>query len=305
MKWSSEQIERIFDDLYDGVYVVDTHCRIIFWNKSAQSLSGYLPVEVLEKCCSTNLLSHVSQDGIELCHHGSCPMVRCMKTGESINEEVYLHHKDGHLVPVIARIYPLYNHAEQIIGAIQIFRDNQQSHDHLRRIQELERLALLDPLTEIGNRRLFHKNLMALLNSLNRYGEAFGVILTDIDHFKKINDTYGHQAGDQILVSVAKTLANALRSTDSVYRWGGEEFFSIVKCVDASQLRAITDKLHQVISQIRIGENSSRKQLTVSSGATIALADDTIDTVIARADKLMYQSKKLGRNRISLFPVAA
>lgn len=305
MKRISKQIARVFNDLYDGVFVVDAQRRIVFWNKSAHEISGYSPEETVGKICTKNILSHVSKDGIELCRSGSCPMKYCMQTGDSINSEVYLHHKNGHLVPVVARTSPVYSDAGRLIGATQIFRDERQYRSQHQRIRELERLALLDPLTEIGNRRLLHKNLSSLLNGLYRYGEAFGVILTDIDHFKRINDTYGHQVGDLVLVSLAKTLSSSLRSTDSVYRWGGEEFFSIVKCVDAKQLLVTTDKLHQMISQIRIRENNSNERLTVSSGATVALVDDTVESIIARADQLMYQSKAQGRNRVSLFPVAA
>jgi diguanylate cyclase (GGDEF)-like protein len=113
-------------------------------------------------------------------------------------------------------------------------------------------MALLDPLTKLGNRRYGQMNLSGKLREFKRYGWPFGVLFIDIDKFKAVNDTYGHDAGDRVLRLVAATIRNGLRSSDVVVRWGGEEFVAIVASVDEEKLRHVGEKLRVLVERSSI-----------------------------------------------------
>ncbi len=128
----------------------------------------------------------------------------------------------------------------------------------------------------------------------------FGILFIDIDHFKDFNDTYGHLLGDKVLRLVANTLRNNLRVTDSCGRWGGEEFIAVVYDLDLSGLARVAEKLRATISQTTVQEKDLELGVTVSIGSTLLRAADTFPSLIDRADKLMYESKKAGRNCVTV-----
>jgi diguanylate cyclase (GGDEF)-like protein len=142
--------------------------------------------------------------------------------------------------------------------------------------------------------------LPARLNEFERYGWLFGVFFMDIDHFKNINDRYGHEAGDRALRMVATTITNGLRSSDTMSRWGGEEFIAFFPNVDADQLLYIANKLRILVETSSIFLEGNKIEATISIGATIARKEDAAITLMRRVDELMYRSKTEGRNRVSL-----
>jgi len=122
----------------------------------------------------------------------------------------------------------------------------------------------------------------------------------DLDHFKKVNDSYGHDVGDRVLQTIAKTLSHNMRSSDFAGRWGGEEFIMVTSQSELSDLNQIGRKMLSLIRHSSVEMSSGVLQVTVSIGGTLARVGDNPDTLISRSDNLMYQSKKEGRNRITL-----
>ena len=167
-------------------------------------------------------------------------------------------------------------------------------------IAELRMLSLADPLTGLPNRRQLEAVLDARLAAMRRNGIAFGVMFLDIDHFKRCNDTHGHQAGDAVLATVARTLFASVRPFDTVGRWGGEEFLGVFPRISRETLHEIADRLHNLVAATRAEFEGTVISVTVSIGATLANEGDDIETLIARADALMYRSKEQGRNRVTL-----
>lgn len=291
--------KNLLDNLYDGIYFVNRDRKIMYWNKSAERLTGYKSCEVVGTYCWENDLIHVSDKGISLCKE-FCPVVKAITNGHLHEVEVYLHHKDGQRVPVLIRVIPIRDSNGEIVGAAEILSDNSSKVAIFQGIGELQKLALLDPLTEAGNRRYAEINLNARLEEMCRYGWPFGVLFIDIDHFKTINDVCGHDIGDRVLKMVAKTLLNSVRSFDVLSRWGGEEFIAIIVNVDEDQLYSIANKLRILVEQSRLYVDSKIIKVTISIGATLARPGDTVDTLLKRADQLMYHSKTSGRNCISM-----
>jgi diguanylate cyclase (GGDEF)-like protein/PAS domain S-box-containing protein len=293
-------LSEILDNLFDeAVYFVDIDRRITFWNKSAERLTGFKSDEVIGSRCMDNVLTHVDDQGRRLCLDG-CPLSLVMEDGHVRESEVYLHHKDGHRIPIRARILPIVGQSGDIVGGIEIFTDRRQSRDLIDRMQELEKLALLDQLTQLSNRKHIESELAALFKMQERLGISFGLLFVDIDHFKRINDTYGHGTGDLVLKMTAKTLASSVREFDLVGRWGGEEFVVIARAKNGEDLFAVAERLRVMVGQSYIDHSDERIHATISVGATMALMGEEPCDLVRRADGLMYRSKEAGRNRTTM-----
>jgi diguanylate cyclase (GGDEF)-like protein/PAS domain S-box-containing protein len=292
---------QILDGLDDGVYVTDAERCIVYWNRAAERITGYAAREVVGSHCSDNILIHVDADGTQLCT-GPCPLAGALADGKFREHDVFLHHRDGHRVPVHVQVQPLVDPHGGRVGAVEIFRDSSGRLADLQRLEELQALAYIDPLTGIGNRRFAEQTLAARLEELRRYGWSFAVLFIDIDHFKDVNDAHGHDSGDAVLRMIARTLAGSLRSFDFLGRWGGEEFLAIVPMQLDNQLAPLAGRCRALAERSSLSVGPRHVQVTVSIGATMAFSSDTVASVIARADDLMYQSKTAGRNRVTLSP---
>lgn len=169
-----------------------------------------------------------------------------------------------------------------------------------------EELATLDPLTGISNRRAFHDKAEDLWNMSRRSGRALSLMLFDIDRFKEINDAHGHAAGDAVLVAIARTLGENIRSQDVAARWGGEEFIVLLPETGLAEATALAERLRAAIAGMRLVHGDTSLAVTASFGVaerTVGQAD--LDALILAADKCLYAAKAGGRNRVSPAPASA
>lgn len=292
--------KQILDHIHDGVYFVDTDRKILYWNAGAERITGYSAEEVIGSRCSDNILVHVDGKGTELCHD-FCPLMMAMGDSMEHQSDVYLHHKNGHRVPVSMQVRSLQNDEGQVIGCIETFRQIMNGHD-LHYVEELEKASLLDPLTQLANRRYIEMKLSSALEEFRRYEVPFGIIFADIDHFKDINDRHGHLMGDDVLKMIARALSSNVRTTDLVGRWGGEEFLIIASHVTLQNLSTLAEKLRTMIEKSFLNMQGMLVQTTMTFGGTMVRHGDTDVTLIQRADSLMYRGKESGRNRIEIEP---
>ncbi len=290
--------KRILENLFDGVYFVDRRRRITYWNKGAERISGFKPSEVLGRSCADNLLMHVDNAGTVLCSSG-CPLRATMQDGEVREVEVFLHHAEGHRVPVVVRATPLRDEQGEIVGAVETFSDNSNMIEALKRVDQLNQEAHQDPLTGIGNRRYIEMKIKTSLAEFNQNYQPFGLLMLDIDRFKRVNDEYGHDVGDQVLKMIASTIEKNIRTTDNIGRWGGEEFLVLVHNLDLNHLHWISDKLRALVASSYLPVSGKLVQVTVSVGATLVKPADTLATLVKRADRLLYKSKAEGRDRVT------
>jgi diguanylate cyclase (GGDEF)-like protein/PAS domain S-box-containing protein len=289
----------LLDNLYDGVYFVDRDRQITLWNKAAEKITGFTRGEVLGKRCADNLLRHVDHRGNSLCE-GACPLSYTLLDGQPRSASVFLHHKDGHRLPVAIGIAPITNNQQEIIGAVEIFRDDSATVAALEHLKELEDLAYLDGLTKIANRTYLENFIVGKFNEFRRLGWSFGVIFIDVDKFKQVNDTFGHQTSDQVLKMAAQTLVKNCRSFDLVGRWGGEEFLCVIsKLKDPDQIMNIAERLRALVESAWVSLPGCSLHVTISLGVTLARLPDTPETLIKRAEGLMHRSKAAGRNRVT------
>lgn len=292
--------DSIIKNLYEGVYVVDSNRKIVFWNSGAEKITGYMSKEVVNAHCYNNILRHVDSNGNELCHNG-CPLHHTLQTGEINENDVFLHHKLGHRVPVSVKTMPLYDNEGNIVASIEVFTDSRFKKDNFEENRKLKELLVVDPLTEIYNRRYLDFHLENVIRENDKFDVAFGVLFFDIDLFKNVNDTYGHIVGDGVLKTIAATIKSNLRGDDIVGRWGGEEFIAVVRRVDEKSLKILAEKLRLLCASSVYDHNSEISiSVTVSIGGTVYTNGETMNELIERADNYMYQSKQTGRNKSTI-----
>ncbi|MDX9692348.1 MAG: sensor domain-containing diguanylate cyclase [Acholeplasmataceae bacterium] len=292
--------QNLVSHLFEGVYVVDNKRMIIFWNEGSERITGYSAEEVVNKYCFNNLLQHVDQSGKQLCF-GGCPLHHTLQTGEMQQNHVFLKHKDGYRVPVSVKSLPIYDDQKQVVGAIEIFTDERFQRNVFLENETLKDELMKDPLTQIANRRYFEFSLNQVVNQFKTFNKKFGVLLFDIDHFKTINDDYGHLIGDEMLKIVAKSLVSNIQKSDLISRWGGEEFIGLFDVESENDLFSIADRLRIIVSKssYKLSDNKDL-QVTISIGGAIIKDGILPKNLIDKADQGLYQSKKNGRNQVTI-----
>lgn len=286
----------LLDQMSDGVYFVTLDRRITYWNGGAERITGYSAEEVLGHSCAEGILRHVNGAGRQLCVQG-CPLLAVMQDGKPREAHVYLHHKDGNRVPVLVRGQALRDSEGEIVGSVEVFSTrvaNPYAGDKHGRKDDS-----LDSVTGLSSRRFGELHLQTLMKAVAESAITLGVLYVDADHFKDVNDTFGHKTGDAVLRMVGQSLANGLRRGDIPVRWGGEEFLALLPGIDAAGLAAVAERIRMLVENSWIQQSETQVRVTVSVGATMASPIESIDDVVDRADRLMYTSKRAGRNRVT------
>lgn len=291
---------QILDHLYDGLYVVDQERKIVYWNPAAERITGYSSAQMVGRHCFDNLLNHVDAAGCSLCH-GRCPLVATMGDGDAREALVYLRHESGSRLPVEVRASALRDAEGNIVGAVEAFQDGRRRETMGRRLDELERLAEMDALTQVGNRRCFDRTLASAMMDFASGRRALSVLILDVDRFKNINDTYGHPGGDRALQTIARTIASAVREEDIVARIGGEEF-AVITTIDGPEgLTGLAQRIGALIRTTHpLFADGTRIAVTASLGGAIAQTGELPADLLRRADEALYSSKQNGRDRFTL-----
>ncbi|MFG1357381.1 sensor domain-containing diguanylate cyclase [Xanthobacter pseudotagetidis] len=179
-------------------------------------------------------------------------------------------------------------------------RISAQSSQHAKDLGDLRRIAESDALTGLLNRRAFLAEAGLALSG-TRANDTVGLLMVDIDHFKRVNDTYGHKAGDLVLATVGAAVAEVVRGSDRAARIGGEEFVILTRDVDAAGLLALAERLRAAIGHRDLDVGAARIRVTASIGATLAAPEDRdIGDVMERADRALYAAKRAGRDRVTM-----
>lgn len=198
--------------------------------------------------------------------------------------------------------------AAVLAAATALIKANRQLEDELANTkQEIEiqqqqlestiAVSRTDPLTGIANRRAYDAAIEEQFREFQEQGTTFGLIMLDVDHFKKFNDEHGHQAGDEVLRGVAEVLKATMRTTDVVARFGGEEFCALLPATNIEETKVAAERLRAAIAEARFEFEGKQLQVTASVGAATAIESDTTDLLLKRADEALYDAKKNGRNR--------
>ena len=289
----------LLDTLFEGVYVVDRDRRIIYWSPGAEALTGYAAQETVGKVCSLDCRAPSDEAACLLCNT-SCLFTPALQSGKSGQAEMTFQHKNGRRITVNARVAPVRDSAGEIVGALQVFTDITRVRAIERRAVELEKLAFRDFLTGLPNRRYTDHKVQQAVEDCRDFGRSYGLLMIDLDHFKRINDDHGHFAGDALLQALARSMELGLRAHDMVGRWGGEEFLVLAADATLDSLAELAERCRTIIGGCSIDCSGSRLHVTASLGATMIEKHDNAERAIGRADSLMYCSKKKGGNCCTL-----
>ncbi len=295
----------LLDCLFDAVYTVDTRNRITYWNNSCQRITGYSADEVMgqdyhlfmfsepdagsgsdNSTTKTNSIGSPAKSGIEI----------VLKTGMPGTWKGYMRRKNGQRIPVESHISPIPDENGNIIGAIEVFRDisaHVALEDAHRQVLHLSRR---DQLTGLYNRTATAEMLKAELERAVRYKQQLSVVMIDIDHFKRVNDTYGHDIGDKVLAKIGSILRYNVRQPDIVGRWGGEEFLLIAPGSDAHSAAQLAQRSREYIHQTKF--DGIPKPITASFGVAQLDQQQSHDKLLYAADMALYQAKNSGRNKV-------
>lgn len=279
---SRKQYLELAENAPIGIVTCDLEGKIIYTNQKTLEILGSPDIEETKKI---NLLTFPL-----LVSHGlSQKLQRCLQSNESVACEMDYESKWGKRVWLRIHIKPQVD-TNGVIGA-QVIIDDVTERKKLE--MELRHLSVTDVLTETYNRRYIIQKLEEEIGRARRTGREFSLIMLDIDHFKSVNDRFGHNTGDLVLKSVAEVIGKRLRRIDTLARWGGEEFVILLPETTVNNAAILAEELRESLSRMEIPGVGG---ITVSFGIAGYCPEDTVDTLVQRADDLMYEAKKAGRN---------
>ena len=288
---NSEKRSRLLaENAWEVIWTMDLDGKITYVSPAVERMRGITPEEAMRQSLdeihppesAASVADYYRQVFAAIEAGTEPPMFR----GEN---EYY--RKDGSIMTGELQVIPHLDGSGKVIELIGVTRDISE-----RKVfeAELRNLAVTDTLTGVWNRRHGTELLTADL-SARRPGQALSLLMLDIDHFKTINDTFGHQAGDHVLIEIASRLRRSLRGSDMVARWGGEEFVVLLRdCALPDALR-LAEEIRAAIAELPFGTMGS---LTVSVGVAEAHAGEDLTTWLERADQALYRAKRAGRNEV-------
>ncbi|MDM7322877.1 MAG: diguanylate cyclase [Gammaproteobacteria bacterium] len=296
----STMARQLLGALNEGVYGVGPDGRCTFINPAALRLLGYASeAEVLGK--DNHALFHRWRADGTFYPEEQCPIHQTLQDGQARQaEDEWFWRKDGTGLPVSLRVSPV-GGDDGIRGAVVAFHD---ITERKRLLETLRHQATHDELTGLVNRRHLFE-LAEREHARIRRGQASpaAIIMVDVDHFKRINDTYGHLAGDAILRHLGQFLCAKLRTTDIAARYGGEEFILMLPSTDLDAALRLAARLREEAAASTVYSDGQPLHFTLSLGLTALTAQDpSLDVAIARADEALYRAKMGGRNRIEVDP---
>ena len=288
--------QMLVENMHDAVMFVDNSLQITFWNHGAERLTGLAADAVVGRQWLPKLIEMLNDRGLVI-PDGECPVAHAVSNSVQLVRRHTITGRGGGEVQVNVHIIPVVSARGVKQGATVLLHDMSNETTLEEQIQTLNAKATQDPLTKVANRAEFDRSLSKFVHTHLERNLSCSLILSDIDHFKSINDTYGHQAGDEALIAFADMLKRSCRTGDVVARYGGEEFAMLCADCDNTTATSRAEKMRREIAAIThdsLGGNS----YTVSFGVTEIQRGDTPDMIVRRADRALYEAKEMGRNMV-------
>jgi diguanylate cyclase (GGDEF)-like protein/PAS domain S-box-containing protein/putative nucleotidyltransferase with HDIG domain len=287
---------KLIDNMHDGVVFVDSQATIMLWNTGVERLTG---VSSQAACGRTFLptLMDMCNNREQRITNDECPVTQAITTGVQWLGRVSIMGRQGRHVAVDLHAIPVRGSDGTVHGATLLLHDVSSETSLEEKCQALHAQVAKDPMTQVANRAEFDRMLNNFVAAHQESNLPCSLIMSDIDHFKSINDTHGHQAGDEAIITFASLLKSTCRSGDLVARYGGEEF--AILCADCSNVAATrkAESLRKCLSETP-HSCLGNQAITASFGVTELQAGDTPETMLRRADRALLQAKDQGRNQV-------
>ncbi len=287
---------RLMDAMSDAAIYLDASKQILLWNRAAEHLTGHRAASTVNRSWDPTIVGLADESGSPI-DETRCPLAEMRRTNTRTTARLTLTHSSGKTIAVSVTALPVFTGEGAYCGAILLIRDASTEANLEQRVESLHKIATSDPLTKASNRVELDRRLPEIIQHHQATSDAASLMICDIDFFKKINDTYGHQAGDDALVTFAGILKEKARSTDIVARFGGEEF--VIVCPDCDNASATdrAEEIRRAVERTPVPALDGRT-MTASFGVTELLIGDTPDVWLARADRALMEAKESGRNRV-------
>ncbi len=299
LRRSESFLNTMFDSIHDPLSIVDREYTIIKLNDAYARMRNLQVKDLVGKRCHEVL--HNSND---ICK--DCVVKKTFLSADPCAKEKMLRYPDGSEVWFEIYTYPILDQDRNVSHVIEYTRDitdrKKAEEENKRLIVHLNAMSTTDTLTGLFNRRALNDILGHEIDRARRYRTGLSVILCDVDRFKKVNDMYGHTAGDQALQALSATLARSLRKADVLGRYGGDEFMIIMPETSIEGAQSLGEKIRAAVNTIEL-EVTEKKRISISisiGAASCCVPAEDIDTIVARADAALYLSKKAGRNKVSV-----
>ncbi|HEY7096497.1 MAG TPA: PAS domain-containing protein [Terriglobales bacterium] len=276
-----EVLRSVLDGLHLGIYIVDRDRRIVFWNKGAENITGYISQEVIGRRCQDDLLVHCNHEGTTLCTLPACPLGECMRGGKDSEVNLFVRHRDGYRIPVHAQHLPLRDCRGAIIGAAEAFEVN--SANERRRGESAQ--GMRESPAELGDRTYIEHRLHTNLARWNEFHVPFAILCVQIDHLSDMRARLSHGAENEVTRAVGNSLQNAIRETDYVGCWNENQFLIILSKCQPEAVEMVAERVKKVAGSSRVHWWGDRLEFTLSIGRAISEADDSIDSMVRRAAK--------------------
>ncbi len=289
---------RLADHMNDGVIFIDTEYKILEWNRMAEAMTGCSRSSLTHQQWSPHIIKLQDEEGNDFTED-DCPLLAVIRGNGYNSRRLSLQHVDGTRRMVHVQVLPIHDDRGTCRGAAMIFDDITRQKNLEQAVQKLHIRATIDPLTKVHNRAELNLQMSDVEKDVKDGKYTACVIICDIDYFKRINDTYGHAAGDEALVSFASMLQSGSRETDLVSRYGGEEF--VLLCRDCK----LTDAVHKAelirrkVMQQPL-EALRGKCLNASFGVAEINRFPSAEAAINAADEALMRAKQNGRNRVEI-----
>jgi diguanylate cyclase (GGDEF)-like protein/putative nucleotidyltransferase with HDIG domain len=283
------------ESMYDGFYLVDSDLRYRIWSTGMEQLLGRPFSQMLDRHWTSRQVELADTRGRPL-PDAKCPLRQVIQSNQAQTAQIKVRHVEGQWLDVEVLTVPLFDHDGTLQGVAEIFRDLSSDRRRRKEDRELHQQATRDSLTGVLNRGELERRFEALLADFQKDGGPLSLIFLDVDYFKRINDTYLHLTGDQVLIGLAKLLESEMYSGEIIGRYGGEEFVILCPSTDLSMAVAKAERLRMAVSDSRLCDVNELK-ITASFGVTEVEPGDSMDDIFRRADKALFTSKDRGRNR--------
>lgn len=288
-----ERAQVTLDSIADAVITTDEEGVVLSMNPVAEMLTGVVEEEVKNQKVESyfKLIHEKTRESIV------CPVTQCLETRIIITNE-HEHILLGRIgrFSITDSVAPILSEDGQLLGTILVFRDVTQSR---ALSAELNWQALHDPLTNLANRRQFELTMKALLTKSKADKLVHHLLYLDLDQFKIVNDTCGHDAGDQLLIQVSDTLEKKLRKSDLLARLGGDEFGVLLENCDQEHALLVANNLRQAVEDFRFGWQTQSFRIGVSIGISVITGEEAkASEILSAADAACYVAKEMGRNRV-------
>lgn len=288
--------QKLVASMVDGVVFVDSQCNILLWNRAFEKITGIASQSVFQKQWLPSMLDMRETDGGRIADQ-SCPMAETIRTRSPYSGRISFQGRSGNRTLVEVHIHPVTNIESVIYGAVLIARDVSSEATLEAAIENLHTKATQDPLTKVSNRAEFDRVHEIFVREHLAKGIPCSLIICDLDFFKRVNDEFGHQAGDDALMIFASILKRFRRTGDLVARYGGEEFVILCASCDGQSAVGIAEEIRQTLERTP-QPMLKGKCCTASFGVTELQEGDTAETMLRRADRGLMQAKEAGRNRV-------